>query len=153
MRAASPSERTRTRTPSITAVPGSIRDVGGLDALRGVREIAERDRDAARGSVGEERHDPDEADAKKDKYGEESALRLVDARCRHEHGEETRVLPRGPEHTEDAVVVLVVRRHVLDKDISGLCVHLRDARKLRVRAEVDGRGADLAIPDEREVGI
>ena len=128
-------------------------EIARLDALRGRREIAEWLGDAACGPVGKKRHDADEAEPEKDEDADERALRLIDTRRRDENREEAGVLPRVPEHAEDAVVVGMVRGHVLDEDIAWLRVDLGDARKQRAFAKVDGRSSDLAVPDEGKVRV
>ncbi len=117
------------------------------------REVAEGDGDASCRAVGEEGHDPNEAEAEKNEDGDQGALRLLDARRRHENGEEAGILPLRAEHPEDAVVVPAVRRDVLDEDVARLRVDLQRRRKRRVRREVDRRCAHLAVPDEGEVGL
>ena len=134
-------------------LPHPRREVARLDALRRRREIAERLGDAACGPVGEQRHDPDEAEPEKDEDADERALRLIDTRGGDENGEEAGILPRRSKDAEDAVVVRVVRRHVLDEDVALLRVNLGDAREHRIFAEVDRGGADLAVPDQRKVGV
>ena len=134
-------------------LPHPRREVARLDALRRRREIAERLGDAACGPVGEQRHDPDEAEPEKDEDADERALRLIHARRGDQNGEEAGILPRRSKDAEDAVVVRVVRRHVLDEDVALLRVDLGDAREHRIFAEVDRGGADLAVPDQRKVGV
>ena len=128
-------------------------EVACLDPLRRGRQIAERYGDLARGAVGEEGDDAHEGETKKDQNADQRPLRLLDARGRHENGEKAGVLALGADDTEDSVIVPAIRGDVLDQHVVGLRVHLVHAREGRVGPEVDGRRADLPVPDEGEVRI
>src|SRR5258705_862651 len=94
----------------------------------------------------------EERETEEDKDADEGPLRRPMAGSRNRDRQQTRVLSLRTDDPEDAVVVGVVRRQVPDQHIVRKGVDLSCRGEVGVRCKLHGRGSDLAIPNEREVG-